>query len=109
MKDEATKLDKGKAPMELLPYPALAEIARVLAFGVTKYGAWNWMKGMEWSRMLGAAHRHLGAFSVGNDRDEESGILHLAHAGCCILFLLTYQLVGIGKDDRFKMPSNAFE
>lgn len=57
---------------------------------------------MQWSRLIGAAERHLGEFKVGKDRDKESGLLHLAHLGCCVLFLITYQLCGMGEDDRFK-------
>lgn len=98
---EGKKFDGGKAPMQLLPYPALKAIAMVLAFGAQKYDAWNWTKGMAWSRLIGAAERHLGEFKIGNDSDEESGLLHLAHLGCCVLFLLTYQLCRLGEDDRF--------
>lgn len=99
---EGTKFDEGKPPMELIPYPAISAIAKVLAFGAGKYKAWNWSKGMAWSRLIGAAERHLGKFKSGLDVDEESGLSHLAHAGCCIVFLLTYQLCGLGKDDRYK-------
>jgi hypothetical protein len=29
---------------------------------------------------------------------------HLAHAGCCLLFLMEYQRNGWGTDDRFRGP-----
>lgn len=87
---EATKHDKGKAPMSMLPYWGLEEIAQVLAFGAKKYGRDNWRQGMEWSRMLDAALRHLHAMSDGELLDPESGLPHAAHAGCCVLFLLDY-------------------
>lgn len=97
---EAIKYDSEKIRVELLPYNALLEIAKVMTIGATKYGDNNWRKGMLWSRLYGACLRHLIAWYEGQDKDEETGLLHLAHAGCCILFLITYQLLGLGTDNR---------
>lgn len=99
-----TKFDSGKPRMELLSTIALVEIAKVLTFGadVKKYGAHNWRKGLEWSRVLGAAMRHLTAFTSGEDKDPESGLSHLAHAACCLMFLLEYEKHHKALDDRFK-------
>lgn len=99
----ALKYDTGKAPFELLPGPALEAIAEVLGFGKKKYDAWNWAKGFDWSRLLGAALRHLFAWARGEAKDPESGLSHLAHAGCCILFLLSHEICKLGNDDRFPM------
>lgn len=101
MHEEATKHDEVKIPVHLLPWPALLEIAKVLGFGQRKYAAWNWTKGMAHSRLYRAALGHIGAALSGEDLDPESNLLHLAHAGCCILFLLSYKLFGLGTDDRF--------
>lgn len=101
----ATKYDTGKTPFELLPAPALEAIAEVLEFGRKKYASWNWAKGFTWSRLIGAALRHLFAFARGEDRDPESGLSHLAHAGCCILFLITHERCRLGTDDRYKLPT----
>lgn len=68
-------------------------------------GQWNWAKGFTWSRLIGAALRHLFAFARGEDRDPESGLSHLAHAGCCILFLITHERCKLGTDDRYKMET----
>ena len=97
-----TKHDSNKNRLELLPFEALEDIAEVLTFGAQKYDAHNWRKGFAWSRLLGAALRHLFAWARGEDKDPESGLSHLAHAGCCILFLITHQAEGLGKDDRWK-------
>jgi len=97
-----TKHDDGKVQIGLLPWVALLEVAKVMTFGARKYAAHNWMQGFDWSRLVDSTHRHLMSFQLGVDKDEESGLLHLAHAGCCILFLLTFQLLGLGKDDRYK-------
>ena len=99
---EGLKFDIGKVPLELLPVEALIEIAKVMAFGAEKYGRHNWRKGMAWSRLVGAILRHLFAWMLGEDKDPESGLSHLAHAGCDLLFLLTYELKELGTDDRFQ-------
>jgi hypothetical protein len=101
---DAQKHDGGKPPVSLIPGLPLIEIAKVLAFGAKKYDRHNWRGGMKWSRLLDAAMRHLMAFNEGEDNDPETGYSHLAHAGCCILFLLQYVLVGSGEDDRY--PTN---
>lgn len=88
---EGKKYDDQKPPIELIPYEALDEIAKVLAFGAKKYDAFNWTKGIEYRRLIGAAQRHLGAFNSGEDKDPESGLSHLAHVGCCIAFLLWHE------------------
>ena len=96
------KDDKGKIRVDLLPTEALVEVAKVLTFGASKYDPWNWKAGMAYSRLYGATLRHLFAWSEREDHDPESGLLHLAHAGCNILFLLAYQVLNIGTDDRYK-------
>lgn len=99
----AVKHDSDKAARpELLPPEALMEISKVLAFGAKKYAEHNWRRGFAWTRLLGATLRHLFAWAGGEDRDTETGLSHLAHAGCCILFLLTLELTGTGQDDRYR-------
>lgn len=97
-----TKNDTEKNRLDLLPTEALEEIAKVLTFGAKKYADYNWTKGFVWSRLLGATLRHLFAFMRGEDKDPESGISHLAHAGCCILFLLYHEKHHTDLDDRHK-------
>lgn len=100
----AIKLDGEKPRVDLLPAVALEEIAKVLTFGAKKYDNWNWAKGFKWSRLLGAAGRHLFAFMRGEDKDSESGLSHLAHLGCCVVFLLWHERFKKDLDDRFKDP-----
>lgn len=99
---EATKHDSGKPRMSLIPFKALREVAKILTFGEMKYGVHNWRQGMDWSRLEDAMLRHYTAYQEGQDLDDESGLPHLAHMACCVLFLLTYYLDGLGKDDRHK-------
>ena len=96
------KDDAEKPPLELLPSAALLEVAKVLGHGRKKYDAYNWTKGMNWSRLLGAAMRHLFAYNSGEDKDPESKLSHLAHLACCALFLLEYEQRKLGTDDRHK-------
>ncbi|VEJ45237.1 dATP/dGTP diphosphohydrolase domain-containing protein [Bartonella vinsonii] len=97
---EAHKNDAGKSRVELIPPSTLIEIGRVLEFGAKKYGANNWRNGIDWSRLHGAALRHLLAWFDGESKDVESGLSHLAHAACCILFLMESEAKQIGHDDR---------
>jgi len=96
------KFDHGKIPLELLSPVALFKIGQVLEFGARKYDNHNWRKGMKWSRVAGAAFRHLLAWLGGEDKDPESGLSHLAHCACCLLFLLEYETTKPELDDRWK-------
>lgn len=97
----AKKFDSEKPRVDLLPTRALLETSKVLAFGAEKYGENNWREGFKWSRLIGALLRHTFAFMRGEDVDEETGLSHMAHAACCVLFLLEHVLLGYGVDDRF--------
>lgn len=101
--DSATKHDAEKIKMELLPPLALEEIAKVLTAGSKKYEPWNWTKGFKWSRLVGSTLRHLMDWSRGVDKDPETGISHLAHAACNLLFLIHFEVTKTGLDDRHKV------
>lgn len=89
---EGRKYDTGKPDYTLLPWDAVEEIVKVLDFGARKYARDNWkhVEGAE-TRYLAAALRHITAHARGEKDDPETGISHLAHAGCCILFLLSLE------------------
>jgi hypothetical protein len=106
--DEATgavKADGGKVRVDLIPVHPLLLTAEVLTFGARKYADRNWEKGFDWSRIYGAALRHLLAWWSGEDNDPETGISHLGHALCCVMFLAEYEHTGAGTDDRPKEAS----
>jgi hypothetical protein len=98
----ALKFDQDKLPLHLLSTEAMNQTAAVLAFGAQKYAEHNWRSGFVWSRPLSAAMRHITAFNAGEDRDPESGLSHLAHAACCIMFLLEFEKTHTHLDDRYK-------
>jgi len=105
MLGEPRKNDNEKPRTDLLPPRALVEVAKVFGYGAEKYGDWNWSlgKGLPASRVYAAALRHLFAWWSGEDKDQETGVTHLAHAACSVLMLLDLMLRG-GIDDR---PSRA--
>ena len=96
----AVKFDLDKPSIGLIPTSALFEEANVLDFGAKKYGPHNWRKGMEWQRLIDAALRHITQFNDGEDLDAESGHHHLAHARCCLGFLIEYTLTHPELDNR---------
>ena len=88
---EGVKYDQGKLRYDLVPPEALREITKVLTFGASKYSDRNWELGISYGRVFGALLRHLWAWFSKAGPDKETGLSHLAHAGCCIFFLLTYE------------------
>jgi len=97
---EGRKDDAGKPRMDLIAPEIMDGLGRVLAFGAAKYAPRNWEHGMSWGRVFGALMRHLWSWWGGAKADDETGLSHLHHAACCIMFLIAYEARGIGKDDR---------
>jgi hypothetical protein len=98
------KKDDGKALWHLLPEPVLEGVVDVLALGATKYAEWNWAKGMKYSRVYNSARRHQHAFFWRKeDFDKESGLHHLDHAICNLLFLRYYTMRYPEQDDRVSL------
>jgi hypothetical protein len=90
--EQGMKFDGGKRDFTLLPWGGVEEIVKVLEFGAAKYSRDNWkhVEGAQ-HRYTKAAFRHLIAYNNGEINDPESGLPHLAHLGCCILFLLALE------------------
>lgn len=89
-----TKADGGKPMPRLLHESmagAVASVVDVLSFGARKYSDDNW-KNVEPKRYTDALYRHLNAHHKGEANDAESGLPHLAHAACCVLFLLHHEV-----------------
>ena len=98
--DFGRKDDDGKVPLDLLAPEFLYGTAEVLKFGAQKYEAYNWAKGMKWSRVFAALMRHMWKWWSGEKLDPETGLSHLWHASCCLMFLVAYEERGTGDDDR---------
>lgn len=102
MSETFDKKDTGKPQFELLPIDLLAETNTVLQFGAKKYGVNNWRhtKDMRLSRCYNALLRHMIAWWFGEDTDKETGLSHLSHAMCNILFLMYHFKYNKESDDR---------
>lgn len=88
-----TKHDTGKRRFSLLPTVAINAVIDVLEFGARKYAVGNWRAVDDaHTRYFDAAHRHISAWWQGEKNDPESGLPHLAHAICCLVFCLAIDL-----------------
>ena len=86
------KKDHSKPRWDLLPLDAVRPIVDVLTFGAVKYSDDNWQTVPNGERRYFAALlRHLQAWQAGEQNDPESGLTHLAHAGCCLVLLLWFE------------------
>ena len=103
MTDKALTYDDNKPPLANLPPEGLRSVARVQAYGHRKYKDFNnYRKGMEISRNLSCAMRHIMAYMDGEDLDPESGETHLAHAATRLMFTIQNIKDGTAIDDRYK-------
>ena len=101
--NKAQTYDDGKLPLSWLPWAAIDELSKVQMYGYDKYKDFNnYRKGMEVSRNLSCALRHIRDYLSGHNVDAESGQHPLAHALCRIAFVLQNISDGVAIDDRYK-------
>jgi hypothetical protein len=97
------KYDQGKPRVGLMISDfsrALNEVATVSTFGANKYSPSGWRTVEDArNRYWDALHRHLLAMSTA-DRDEESNLLHLAHAAWNALAVLEIELTIQSEEGR---------
>jgi hypothetical protein len=94
------RFDKGKNRYDLLPSYPVDELVKVYTYGANKYSSENYLRGMDWRKVIGPALRHVYKWSRGEKYDDESGIHHLAHACWNLFTLMVYEKNHIGRDDR---------
>ena len=102
---KGTKNDSNKPAISLIPKDFLEETAAVFTFGAAKYGKHNFKQGIEISRTIDAAFRHLLAFNEGQDLDSESKLSHLGHAAASIAMTIYNLKNNPQLDDRYRKPS----
>jgi hypothetical protein len=102
---EGVKYDKDKSRIDLIDAEFLEGLGDVLKFGANKYAAHNWRGGIAYSRLIGAAYRHLGAINKGEDIDPESDLPHVYHLACCVMFLSWMMKHRKDLDDRYIQPA----
>lgn len=95
------RFNAGKVDLHQVPLFALEGVAKVLMYGAKKYAPGNWMKGQPWTVVYNSAMRHLSAWQRGEELDPESGLAHVDHAMCNLLFLSAYRDIYPEGDDRW--------
>ena len=107
---DGIKHDSKKPKMNLLPPKAIVEVAKVLTFGAQKYGPENW-KELEdlQNRYTAGALRHIFAHMDGEKLDPETGLSHMAHALCCLLFKLEIELENAKIEEEEPRETNSTE
>jgi len=96
-RSDGMKFDDTKPDYSLVPFGALDEVVKVLTYGAKKYDRFNWEK-IEAHRYQAAAMRHISAYMQGEKFDPETGINHMAHAICSLMFLVEFDKKDSKKD-----------
>lgn len=89
---EAIRFNKDKLRYDLIPPEFITALAEVFTFGAQKYTPNNW-KGFtpeQQEEIKGSLLRHIYAYLEGEENDPESGLSHLAHAGCNLAFMIYF-------------------
>lgn len=81
------KFDHGKLMWDILPYDQVEKVVEVMTHGADKYGAETW-KTVDSPRYEAAFMRHYVAWKKGEKVDADSGLTHLSHAACNLLFMM---------------------
>ena len=85
-KGEGMRFNEGKLRYDLVEPRAFRDFVEVLTDGANKYHDRNWENGFSWTSVIASLKRHIAAVEQGEDYDQESGRLHIAHAACNIHF-----------------------
>lgn len=86
---QGVKYDGGKPRWSLLPFREVEYVVKVLTKGSEKYADHNWHKIDNIpDRYFSACLRHISAWHQGEMLDPETKLPHIAHAICCLLFML---------------------
>lgn len=88
------KFDGGKRQYGLVPPIAFAQFVDVLTLGAKKYEPDNWRRVPNAiDRYFDAAMRHMwDGWKAGEQLDPETQKHHLAHAMCCLAFIIDLEM-----------------
>ena len=95
---EGIKFDHDKPDWTLLDLDIIEDVVKVLTYGAKKYDRDNWHK-VDKNRYFAAAMRHITDYQRGEKADPETGLSHLAHAQCCLIFLAWHEKQGGNNED----------
>ena len=87
------KMDLGKPMYRLIPFHLFEGLARIRQYGVEKYGSEDSWKDVPDARKryTDALLRHIFAWLAGEKLDKESGLRHIDHALCNLMFLVYFE------------------
>jgi len=88
------KDDGNKNRLELIEPAFIKGLGKVLTLGAEKYDTDNWKKVDDKDRYKGALLRHVMAYLDGEEHDPETGLSHLYHAQCNMMFLDYFDRMG---------------
>jgi hypothetical protein len=91
--DQGVKNDAGKARLGLVFKTLLDATSEARAEGLGKYGPDAWQRVEDW-RWEDALLRHMFAHIEGEVFDKQSGLPHLSHVACNLMFLVENQRKG---------------
>ena len=88
--NQEAKSDAGKNRLDLVFPSIIEELGLIRTYGSKKYkDPENWIRVEEAkARYTAAAMRHFEAWRSGNKFDTESGLRHLSHCACNLMFLI---------------------
>jgi hypothetical protein len=93
--------DAGKPQWSMLPWKALEQVVRVFEYGASKkYKRDSWREGFSYSDIYDKLMRHLTQWWEGEDIDDESNLLTVAHIGWNALMLIHLVLFFPKNDNR---------
>lgn len=128
--DKGLRYNHGRLKWSLVDFDAFEPMVKVLMYGAHKYtifegedgkqikgvdipmeeasklkvlysGTNNWKKGLKVTEVMESLQRHINALMRGEDNDPESGLPHIGHMQCNVMFL-AYMLKFLpDMDDRF--------
>lgn len=99
-KHDANYLEKPD--LSLIPKDALWEMAKAFSYGANKYGRHNYREGIEISRLIAAAIRHITQYNEGEDLDPETRALHLGNGMAALAMAIYMHYNRPEMDDRYK-------
>ena len=94
MQNEFLKFDDNKVLASAVDPLYVIGTAQVLTFGAKKYDRDNWKLNNDPVRIQDSLMRHLYAYLAGEKIDPETGLSHLYHASCNLMFLAYYERNG---------------
>lgn len=96
------KDDSEKPKVDYIPVEFTIGTAKALTFGGNKYGAHNFRKGINYTRLLAAAKRHIDLELANIENDRDSNLEHWTHAAASLAMYAFMKYHRKDFDDRFQ-------